>query len=287
MYAWLCVIFLSFWLIILADIGLRALGVGNFALFERGGPSYYKMASNQKGRFRRSFNWLYDQRGMRTNVDIDSLRGHVILLGDSVVDGGNALDQSQTLAALLTKVSGQIVYPVACHGWALGNELEALAEMPEWQEARQLIWIVNTGDFDDLCKGGSEYSFPTRRPFWLLLWLIRRYLYRTNPIWWPWRRPEVVAVERSDLRTAAVARFAEVAAQFSGEIILLRYPMCGPNVTREGFYDVLAGVKPGIRQITIGHTSDWGCNCYMDHIHPNAYGVELIAEEIAPLIGKI
>ena len=271
---------------IAADALIRLFGIGDFPLFARGGRSSYRMAANQRGCFRRRFDWRYDRHGMRTDANVSNLEGLTILLGDSVVDGGNTLDQRHTLAALASQCSGQTVYPVACHGWALCNELAALADMPGWMAARRLVWMVNTGDFDEICEGDNEFSFPTRRPLWLLSWLVRRYLYRANPRWWPMRRPSVVRTERPDLRQSALAAFALMAQRFSGEIIILRYPMRGQDVAHIAFYDILAEVRSGIRQIDIGRIPGWGADCYIDHIHPNAHGVALIAAQIAHVLAK-
>jgi hypothetical protein len=106
------------------------------------------MKASQRGHFLNRYQWAYDERGMRTKNYVSTLSGAVILLGDSVVDGGNYLTQSETLAERLQGAIGRTVYPIACHGWSIENELAALTSMPSWQNAEKLDPRAHRGDFD-------------------------------------------------------------------------------------------------------------------------------------------
>ncbi|MCW1383259.1 hypothetical protein OLX02_10535 [Novosphingobium sp. KCTC 2891] len=266
------------------DIALRRAGVGDFPLFARDPRSVYRMGSSQKGRFRNRYGWSYNRLGMRMEADIGSLAGGTILLGDSIVDGGFKLDQSQTLAVQVAASTGECVYPVASHGWALTNELEALAQMPDWQKARRLVWLANSGDFDTIGEGENELSFPTRNPLWLTLWLVRRQLYRKNPRWWPGYRPKPEKRRKPELRAATLARFKTMADQFEGMIVIVRYPMRNEDTSAEPFWQQLAEIRPGIHLIDLGECPQWGAHCYGDFIHPNAHGVTVLSAFLAQAI---
>lgn len=280
-------------LLVLAILGLagaagleavaRLAGLGGFPLFARDPASVYRMAANQQGRFRRRARWRYDRFGLRTDDDAPDLAGRVVLLGDSVVEGGLYFDQGETVAAQIAAATGWPISPVGCHGWALTNALGAMTALPDWDRAAALVWVVNTGDFDTVGEGESELSFPTRRPWWLTLWLFRRHVYRAAPWWWPWgaKSPRASEDLRPDLRAAALHRFAEIATRIEGPILIVAHAKRGQDISGESFFRALADVRPGIGWLAPCDFAEWGRNCYADDIHPNAHGAVILARLIA------
>ncbi len=271
--------------IVALDLALRASGIGGFPLYARDSASVYRMASNQRGRFRRRARWRYDHFGLRSDEDVDTLAGRIVLLGDSVVEGGIHLDQTETLAALVEKSSGWPVSAVACHGWALSNELGALTALPGWDKAAALVWVVNTGDFDTIGRGESELSFPTRRPLWLALWLLRRHIYRAGPRWWPWRSHVARPGSRlPELRGRALERFADIAPRLACPIVIVGHAQRNEDIAGESFFRDLVAVRPGTTYVAPCDAPDWGGDCYLDQIHPNARGARLMARAIVPCL---
>lgn len=273
--------------LVVAETGLRVAGVGGFALYARDPHSIYRMASNQQGRFRRRARWRYDRFGMRSDVDVGSLAGRIVVLGDSVVEGGLHLDQRDTLAAALERETGHPVSPVACHGWALINELGALAATPGWDEAAALVWVINTGDFDTIGRGENELSFPTRRPVLLTLWLLRRYIYRKNPWWWPWgKRVAPPGPPRPELRERALAEYEALAPHLPQTVVIVGHAMRGEDIRAHRFLDQLVAVRPGAALVVPAESPGWSEDCYLDFIHPNARGAALMAQAIAPYLPR-
>lgn len=263
---------------------IRALGIHDFPLFVRDPASIYRMRSSQRGRFMKRHSWYYNRFGMRHMDEPDSLAEAVVILGDSVVDGGNQLDQRQTLAALVAMRSQERVYPVACHGWAIMNELGALTAIPGWQNVKHLVWFINSGDIDTVGQGESEFSFPTRRPTWLFPWLVSRHIYRRNPRWWPWRRIETATQSPPDVRTAAMEKIKEVVEQIAGSIIIVLYPMRDEQNLIDEFFEDVKKCRSNIEIFCAADIPGWGKECYIDKIHPNAHGVLLLSEFVTCII---
>ncbi len=236
------------------------------------------MKSGQRGAFRNRYPWAYDGHGMRFDGQLSTLAGATVLLGDSIVEGGLGLRQEETIAARLSAGSGELVYPVACPGWALANALGQFTGMAGWQEAKRLLLIVNTGDFDTVAVSGSEFSFPLRYPRWLALWLVRRHLYRHKPRWWPGKGDATPVRVVEAVRAENLARFSRVVTDFRGQIVIVRYPRRSEDPSTEPFFTSLQACDASIKLVDVGEATEWSDKCYIDEIHPNAFGVAWLAE---------
>lgn len=265
----------------LAEAAVRLLRIDQFPLFTTGGYELYRMAPNQSGRLFGRIDWSYDRHGMRSEADLVSLAGAMILLGDSVVDGGANASQDDTVMAVLGRIVGRAPYPVACHGWSLANALEALSGLPTWEHAEWLVCVVNAGDFDGCARAASPLSFPTRRPRFLVLWLLRRHFFRRPPRWWPWRTPNPVFHVDPEFRAGLVTRFAEMAHRFRGSILIVYIPMNPEIVDEVEFCRILAAAAPDAQLLDAGKSTSWGKDCYADYIHPNTHGRTELARLIA------
>lgn len=265
---------------LIAEIYLRWSGFGRFPLYVVDARCGYRMKSGQRGVFRNRTAWAYDDRGMRFDGQLATLAGANVLVGDSVVDGGLQYPQDETLAARLQAALGEVVYPVACPGWALANELGALTSIEGWQHAKRLVLVLNTGDFDEVGIADSELSFPTRYPWWLLMWLVRRQLYRNRPRWWPGKGRPITLEVSPGLRADNLARFREVVDHFRGQIIIVRYPRRNENPSTDPFFASLRACDANIRMVDVNEAAEWSEQCYIDHIHPNAMGVAILFDHI-------
>jgi len=269
--------------LIVVEIILRRIGLGAFPLFEAAAIGEYRVRANQSGRFLRRHEWRYDANGMRNDVVPSDLARSSLLVGDSIVDGGVRIDQGQTLGALTTRLSGESFYAVGCHGWSFANSLDAVMALPGWNRARRLVFVLNPGDFDKVGYRVNELSFPTRRPLWLTGWLVRRQLYRRYARYF--RSPEAErALSRyvggGEWRAVIVARFRQLLADYPGPITLVRYRLRGQTSFTEPLFEELAALDPRIRIVEGADAPGWSDDCYVDIIHPNARGLEILAQHI-------
>jgi len=268
------------------ELWLRRMGAGTFPLYERTADGNYRMRSDQTGVFLRRHAWRYDANGMRNDRVPPGLGGTTLLVGDSVVDGGLRIGQAETLGSVAARISGESFYTVACHGWALANSLAALKAVPGWADAERLVFVINSGDLDLVTRMAGELSFPSRRPRWLTLWLARRQAFRqfggllhaasaqsSGPA-------QPAAGGAQALRAANLALFRELLGEYSGPVFVLRYPMRGEAVRAEPFFDELAALDPRVRLLDVADAPDWSDDCYIDHIHPNARGLQVLARRL-------
>lgn len=267
------------------ELLLRGLGFASFPLFERAGHGRYRMRPDQAGLFRRRAAWRYDANGMRNDRIPADFAETTLLIGDSVVDGGNRIDQSETLATVAARLSGDSYYCVACHGWALANGLAELRALPGWTGARRLVFVLNTGDLDSVADMWNEFSFPSRRPIWLTLWLVRRQLFRRVPLYrklWATLHasPEPPVGRAADVRARNLADFRQLLTEYDGPIFLVRYAMRGEDARAERYFEQLASLDPRVRILEAAEATGWSDDCYIDHIHPNARGLAVLAPHV-------
>lgn len=270
-------------LLVAVEVLVRRMGAGSIPLFEPARHGEYRMQPQQAGLFLRRFAWRYDAHGMRNDAVPPSFAGTSLLVGDSVVDGGVRIDQNRSLAALAATELGESVYCVACPGWSLANSLAALRALPGWGVTKRLIFVLNTGDFDTVARMGDAISFPQRRPVWLGLWLVRRQATRRLQHFrrGSKERGEPAArFQDPDVRARNFAAFRDLLNEYQGPVLLVRYPMLGEDARTEPYFDRLAALSPRIRILDVAEAQGWSDDCYADHIHPNATGLEILARHL-------
>jgi len=270
---WLALAALAALAYLAIELWLRRRGFIDVPLFRFEEPGIYRAAPDQSGRFMSRHEWRYDRRGMRFSGEVANLAGATILLGDSVVDGGNRIGQAQTLPALLAAELEETVYPVSARGWALANELPALTAMPRWEQGKRLILVVNSGDFATVGAMGDRFMFSRRRPPFALPWLVARQvgrmLFRSPP-----------DPQRPELHAQTIADFGGIAAKFGGTVTIVRYPMKGQDPATDPRFAELHAAAPGCALIDPSDDPEWGEDCYADHIHPTAHGLMVLARFI-------
>ncbi|MGK7929673.1 MAG: SGNH/GDSL hydrolase family protein [Spirulina sp.] len=113
------------------EIGLRLfVGLGKPALIQADVEMGYRFQPNQKTR--RFGNWVeYNQYSQRSEpIDREKNKGtlRILMLGDSVLNGGNRTDQQETISEQLEtqlKATGREteVLNASANSWGIGNQL--------------------------------------------------------------------------------------------------------------------------------------------------------------------
>ncbi len=173
-------------LAIASELGLRwFLGFGNPVLYVADEATGYRLAPNQRTR----------RFGNRISVNEFSLRGpqitpepapnvhRVLLLGDSIANGGWWTDDSQTISAQLQERLGEAMGPVevlnaSANSWGPRNQWQYIRKFGIFASA-DVVLLLNT---DDLFSRqptsvvvGRDRNYPDKRPPLAWLELINRF----------------------------------------------------------------------------------------------------------------
>jgi lysophospholipase L1-like esterase len=190
-----------FLLLLVVELWLRlAFGLGNPALLQADPHIGYRYQPNQDlVRFgkRIAYN-QYSQRSDPVTLDKPPGRLRILMVGDSVLNGGNPIDQSQTITELLEQqltAAGQAaeVLNASAGSWGPGNEWAYLQQFGLFN-SDAVILQVGANDLAQptsvSSRVGHDPNFPDRKPLLALQdalvrygWpLVQRYLLRLVPL---------------------------------------------------------------------------------------------------------
>jgi lysophospholipase L1-like esterase len=283
-----------------AEIGVRLTGITDFPLYDADPEIGYIQKPNQSGRFLNKNDWLINEKQQNAAEWKSGGRDDILLLGDSVVWGGNPLPQKDRLGPQLqARLPGSSVWPTGAGSWAAPNEVAYMDRHPEVvSDAERLVWVFNTGDLDGRSQWASEVTHPRSRPFSALFYAWGKYVMprlarKSPPITEPTAlapnpsiRPETVALVKQKLAALEAARPAR-------EIFFVIYPsqdetrrLPAADAFYKRFLEVVRGLAGGDPVIEVREDSRWSTNLYRDGIHPSAKGDAVLAEILAEALQK-
>lgn len=138
----------------------------------------------------------YNQFGMRSAALPGSDKTEIVLvIGDSVINGGNLTDQADLATTIATREDADRFYAnISAGSWGPGNQLAYLEEFGTFG-ATAAVLVLNTGDLDDIPKFDplDPMTHPLQPPLSALGEGITRYLPRYLPeLFTDWLRPGFV-----------------------------------------------------------------------------------------------
>ncbi|NEP41703.1 MAG: SGNH/GDSL hydrolase family protein [Okeania sp. SIO2H7] len=172
-------------LLALAEVGLRVfLGFGNPLIYIADEEIGYLLAPNQ--RVRRFGNFIEINRYSMRSSSITSLPSEsnwrVLLLGDSVANGGWWTDQTETISQQIPREwdnSSLEVLNASANSWGPRNELAYLKKYGLFG-ARAVILLINTDDLFAKAPSslvvGSDRNYPNSKPAGAIAEFLSRYL---------------------------------------------------------------------------------------------------------------
>ncbi len=183
-------------LLILAEIGLRVMfGFGNPLIYQADEDIGYLLVPDQKTR--RFGNRIeinqYSMRSSPITTVPHSTTLRILLLGDSIVNGGWWTDQSDIISEMLSQQLTQTqdkqtpehrieVLNIAANSWGPPNQLAYLRKFGTFQAAC-LVLIINTDDLFTKPPNpnlvGVDPNYPDHRPILGLQELLNRF--RSSP----------------------------------------------------------------------------------------------------------
>jgi lysophospholipase L1-like esterase len=229
--------------LVLLEISLRLLfGFGTPLLYTADAKIGYLIRPNQQiRRFGKQI--TINQFSMR-NRSIAPTRPartlRVLMLGDSIINGGWWTDQSDTIPALLqSQLQRQLteqmqsdyaqieVLNASANSWSPRNELAYLQRFGSF-EAQVVVLVINTDDLFGTVPTsavvGRDRNYPDRNPPLALIEVLNRYLVQPRPI------PELAAIQsvgenRVEANLAAIKQIQTMAQQNHAKFILLLTPL--------------------------------------------------------------
>ena len=280
----------------ICELGLRLCGLGH-PLIYKASDAGYELVANQTSTV----------MGKTTHVNAFGLRGpqttpipapdmiRILSLGDSVANGGAAINDVQTYPAQLQHDLGPTteVLNASAGGWALGNERGWLLEHGTFG-ASVIVLEVNEGDLDEPTHGSDilnhNPSFPQHYPALAMIEVMDRYvlpkLHLGGPATDPGATSSVVDAASEAQVIPTISEIRQIAQRNNAHLIILYWDFhAGPLphetvATRDKLFAwAQANAIPVVRP-DLSARSDWN-HLFRDSFHPNVSGNALIAEAVA------
>lgn len=165
---------------VIGELGVRLIGLLDFPIYSVDAGIGYIPRPDQHGCFLNKNCWDFNDRSMGVaNPWNPASRPNVLLIGNSIVMGGNPYDQHEKLGPLIQQSLGPrcAVWPIAAGGWTNVNETVYLQRHPEVvRGASFFVWEYMAGGLSGLADWKGEYLWPDHRPLWGFGYATRRYL---------------------------------------------------------------------------------------------------------------
>ncbi len=284
------------------DMALRLAGADDFPLYRIDSEIGYVVAPDQRGNFLNRNRWEYNEYGMGAGPFQPEGKRNVLITGDSIVLGGNPLDQSVRLGPTLERNLGPdwAVWPVAAQGWSslnkeawLKGHSEIVSQM-EW-----LVWVMKSRDFQGLSPWRSNLFNPLHHPIWLAGYLFEKQCWVFHiaphlPRWLYHAPDEAFYGTPLDAKIPEIETFLRDLKQANPglHIALVWYPEVAELHPPAGDFYLRAGARwngfagqEGFSFVDLAQENSWNASDYRDQIHPNADGDRALAGILQRIIG--
>ncbi|MBW4611693.1 MAG: SGNH/GDSL hydrolase family protein [Desmonostoc vinosum HA7617-LM4] len=285
------------------EIALRSLfGFGNPLIYIGDEQIGYLLAPNQ--RTRRFGNRIEINEYSMRSASIPKVSApstlRVLLLGDSIANGGWWTDQDHTISSLLMRSLASVtaenyqqveVLNASANSWGPRNELAYLQKFGNFN-AQAVVLLINTDDLfatvPTSLPVGRDRNYPERKPALALLEVWQRYLLKQKPI------PEMKAVheeagDRVGVNLEAIGKIQALTRENHCQFLLIMTPLLreiGQPGPRD--YEIQARQRLSsfvqAQQITyidflpIFNSTPNPQTFYHDHIHLNLQGNQVVGE---------
>lgn len=292
-------------LVVVVEVGLRLLlGFGNPPLYIADEEIGYLLAPNQ--RVRRMGNRIeineYSMRSPAVAKERQAETLRVLLLGDSVANGGWWTDRAQTISYLMQEQLGKSrqaveVLNASANSWSPRNELAYVRRFGLFA-AQVLVLLINTDDLFGVkptsLPVGRDRNYPARKPALALAELYVRLFVKPQPV------PGMAEVQaeggdRVGYNLQAIAELNEIAVSGGAKLILAMTPLLreigepGPrDYERKARERLLEFTKarsiPYVDFLPLFEAQAQPQTLYRDHIHLSPLGNQKVCDRLAEAI---
>lgn len=276
----------SLLLLVVAELGVRMAGMVDFPLYDANGRIGYVPKPGQHGSFLNSHDWEFNSLSMGAEAFLPRRDArNILLVGDSIVLGGNPFRQQDRLGPQLqSNWPGSHIWPISAGSWALQNELTWLEDHSAvLDQVDQVAFVLNNGDFEEPSEWKCETTHPTHPPLFALGYLFSKYVLDLSGCS---HSASPFPVPFSDWRPRLAAFLGKARAK--GKVVTFHlYPDKEENANRSVYHEwtqrrakelSLAGASH-IQVLFDSRQLDSGF--YRDGIHPTPAATALLASEIA------
>jgi len=296
-------------LLLVLELGLRFFfGFGNPLIYIKDPEIGYLLAPNQKTR----------RMGNRIEINQYSMRSHtitdipetgkirILLLGDSIANGGWWTDQAQTISSLLQNSLNNLVNEqqvevlnASANSWSPRNELAYLQKFGTFR-ANIIILLINTDDLFGIAPNsfqvGRDRNYPDHKPPLAILEVLQRYIWKQQPIL-EMEKLHAETGDRVGIILTAISKIHQLAKENYSQLILAMTPLLR-EIDESGCrdYEITARQRLNalVREqqiayidfLSIFQALDQPKSLYLDNIHMNSQGNQLVTQEIERAVRK-
>jgi hypothetical protein len=273
-----------------AELFVRLIGLTDFPIYNRAPGVGYYLKPGQHGAFLNRNRWFVNEQGFENREPFAPSERSCLLVGDSVVYGGNPVDYYDRVGALAAKDWGRgPIWVASAGGWNLLNELSFLnRRRQQIKSIDHVVFIFNNGDFGKRALWTGELAFPTNRPILATPYLFSRYVLPH-----PAELPPIS-------RTATAGGDAEWRKQlddflefYPGSTTIILYPDKDDFRDRRAWLRHTAGIRRFAAQhsnevtlVDIAELESWNLSMYRDGVHPTLAGNKALAARVADACGN-
>jgi hypothetical protein len=224
----------------------------------------------------------------------------IMVLGDSVINGGSRCDQSEIATELLKKTLADAlrrpvtVGNISAGSWGPGNQL-AYVQRYGLFDADVVVLVISSHDAGDVPTFkpivGISPAFPEHKPVLALQEAVMRYLPRYLPIGGGKEPGDPTEVTNPTGAIDDLKELITIVRDQGVDLLIAQHPEKGElsKQKREGFSAIASTAEAmGVPTIDLAPFYEEaiaaGNELYRDKIHPNAKGQRVIAEALQQAI---
>jgi len=283
----------------LTELGLRVAGLGEFPTYLKDDHFGYVPKPNQAGRFLQRNEWVFNDRSMGVAEPWrPGDRTDILLVGNSVVLGGNAYNQPDKLAPIMqSQLSASCsVWPVAAGGWSTVNEFRYLDRQADVVSGADFfVWEYMAHQMDGLASWSRPTLHPLERPLWLTGHVVGKALEQRFPTAarFEEKAPSDEAPYFAEFE-AMLERLNQASGRRPAGVIFL-YPDLSQlemaRVGKEWLPDRAevqrVAARRGVVLIDLAAMPQWKAELYKDGVHPTREGNVVIATILANEVRRL
>lgn len=268
--------------LLVTEVALHATGAVSFPLYHADSEVGYIPKANQSGTFLMYSDYEFNDRHMTGGPVVDTPLRKVLVIGDSVVYGGNEYRQADRVGPALQQLMPQArVWTLAAGGWAIRNQLAWLnGNQDVVARMSDVVLVINNTDFlTEAISWGCEIKHPTKRPLFATAYYVRKLakLDNCNDVRADMRVPDG---EWQEPLRQWIAKTQDQGVR----VHFVLYPNVADFQTKRanatsGTLTQLQETHP-VHAVEVSKWPQWNSGLYRDDIHPNAEGNRVLAEVI-------